>query len=158
MSSTNTDHYLLEFSCSFIQWFYNLINDSDPNRLSPEHFFSNCNIKLTIKASETLYNSEVSGSIECVNLINGIRNRYSCKFAPYVPGGLKFKEDDHGLVLIQAKGSLHNGADANGIFEQVFMLLRDPAANNNWKIKSTEINIGIQHNPYEKSIEYYTSS
>ena len=50
--------------------------------------------------------------------------------------------EHHGLALILCCGSLHTHASVSvGIFESVFGLMRDPFAENNWKIKYITLQI-----------------
>merc|ERR1719400_1429931 len=52
--------------------------------------------------------------------------------------GVRGRLSPHGLVMVLACGTLHNQNNVCGVFEQVFGLVRDPTAENNWKIKNTE--------------------
>jgi len=53
-----------------------------------------------------------------------------------------FRMDLHGLVLILCCGTLHSHESvADGVFESVFGLMRDPFSENNWKIKNIKIKI-----------------
>jgi hypothetical protein len=50
--------------------------------------------------------------------------------------------EHHGVVLILCCGTLHTHASVSvGIFESVFGLMRDPFAENNWKIKYITLQI-----------------
>ena len=52
--------------------------------------------------------------------------------------GVRGRLEAHGLVLVLVCGTLHTSSNVCGVFEQVFWLVRDPGAQNNWKIKNTE--------------------
>lgn len=50
--------------------------------------------------------------------------------------------EHHGLVLILCCGTLHTHASVTvGVFESVFGLMRDPFAENNWKIKNIKMQL-----------------
>ena len=67
--------------------------------------------------------------------------------------GVRGRLEAHGLVLVLVCGTLHTSSNVCGVFEQVlsfkchfklsclifkvFGLVRDPGAQNNWKIKNT---------------------
>ena len=40
--------------------------------------------------------------------------------------------------MVLVCGTLHSRFTVCGVFEQVFGLIKDPSADNNWKIKQTE--------------------
>ncbi|ENN81310.1 hypothetical protein D910_02058 [Dendroctonus ponderosae] len=55
--------------------------------------------------------------------------------------GIQGRIDPHGLVMVLTCGTVHSQNTCAGVFEQVFALARDPFCDNNWKIKTTSLNL-----------------
>lgn len=55
--------------------------------------------------------------------------------------GIREKKSPHGFTVIGVCGTVHREGNCSGIFEQVFGLLQDPAANFSWRIKWSELRI-----------------
>jgi hypothetical protein len=112
-------------------------------QLGVEHFWQDCNIEL-------LSNPEIGGSIcevknsaaDVVHLICSTKTQHNLYFNPNLScEGVQGKTEHHGLVMVLACGTLHQQDKCVGVFEQLFGLIRDPLAYNNWKIKFTKLNL-----------------
>merc|ERR1712154_260236 len=82
---------------------------------------------------------EVNNSEAASKMIFNVYRNHKLKCNPNLcEEGVRGKLSPHGLVMVLACGTLHNQNTVCGVFEQVFGLIRDPGAENNWKIKQTE--------------------
>ena len=53
---------------------------------------------------------------------------------------MEIKLDQHGLIVVNVAGTIHNGeSTVVGVFEQQFGLLQDPSTQGNYKIKFTRL-------------------
>jgi len=133
-----------EIAIKFARWYFQLLNssmESDMTDWSPSHFWPDSSAKVSLLSS--------SGESECVEvqqnavevsamLVQVIR-KHQLKFNPNMcEEGVRGKVSPYGLVMVLVCGTLHNQFTVCGVFEQVFGLIRDPSADNNWKIKQTE--------------------
>eukprot|EP00092_Neocalanus_flemingeri_P013951 GFUD01015048.1.p1 GENE.GFUD01015048.1~~GFUD01015048.1.p1 ORF type:complete len:350 (+),score=114.99 GFUD01015048.1:122-1171(+) len=134
-----------ELAISFVRWYFQLLNstvESDMTDWSTSHFWPDASAKVSLMSTtgeltecvEVLHNAgEVS------TMLVQVFRKYKLKCNPNIcEEGVRGKLSPHGLVIVLACGTLHNQHTACGVFEQVFSLIRDPGADNNWKIKQTE--------------------
>lgn len=124
-------------SLRFSQWFYNLLN---ANQLTEDHFFPDATLDvqmLSLENSLTFHYANARDS-SC-NLMQIKNSNYLFFNLNVFNNGVKGEMDPHGLVLVGAAGSLHSKNSCVGVFEQIFALARDPLAENNWKIKRTQL-------------------
>ncbi|XP_063244297.1 uncharacterized protein C3orf38 isoform X2 [Bacillus rossius redtenbacheri] len=134
-----------ELAAKFSEWFYGLLNSSVSGELQTglgaEHFWPNCNLALKLESPEgNLEQSVRENSDEAVHLLCTTCVGHRLLFNPNLTrDGVKGRMDSHGLVTVIACGTLHVGSMCVGVFEQAFGLIRDPSAHNNWKIKTTEL-------------------
>jgi len=134
-----------EMAVSFVRWFYHLLNtsvDSDCAEWNSSHFWPDASARVSLlsQAGELRECLEVVNNSEDTSrmLVNVFRN-HKLKCNPNLcEEGVRGKLSAHGLVMVLACGTLHNQNTVCGVFEQVFGLVRDPGAENNWKIKQTE--------------------
>lgn len=69
-----------------------------------------------------------------------LRAHFGLRFNPNLsPEGVRGASEPHGTVVVLAHGTLHQEERCAGLFEQKFLLLRDPAMLNNWRIKRSEL-------------------
>lgn len=125
----------------FTEWFYNMVNTSPI--IGSEHFWSDAVLTLNLVSESQTVTEEVKGDSEKVAaLLSTTKNTYNLFFNPNLTkDGIRSKMDPHGLVVIMVCGTLHTNKECVGVFEQVFGLARDPFSENNWKIKSTQVNL-----------------
>lgn len=134
-----------EMASSFVRWYYHLLNtqvDTDTPDWSSSHFWPDASARVSLlnQAGEVQENIEVMNNSEEVSrmLVNVFRD-HKLKCNPNLcEEGVRGRLSPHGLVMVLACGTLHNQDRVCGVFEQVFGLVRDPGAENNWKIKQTE--------------------
>lgn len=96
---------------------------------------------------------EAKNSNHVAETLRGLKVQYNLKFLPNLaPGAIKFEYDIHGQVKLFASGTLHsNVGQVVGVFEQRFLLIRDIADNENWKIKSSQVILRNSNNALKSS-------
>jgi len=134
-----------EMANSFVRWYFQLLNrcvETDTSDWNQDHFWPNASAKISLS-------SETGETVECMEVLNNsedvsamliqVFKKHRLKCNPNMcEEGVRGKLSPHGLVMVLACGTLHSENNVCGVFEQVFGLVRDPAADNNWKIKQTE--------------------
>jgi len=134
-----------EMANSFVRWYFQLLNrcvETDTPDWNQDHFWPNASAKISLS-------SETGETVECMEVLNNsedvstmliqVFKKHRLKCNPNMcEEGVRGKLSPHGLVMVLACGTLHNENNVCGVFEQVFGLVRDPTAENNWKIKRTE--------------------
>jgi len=133
-------HEIDEMAHQFTNWFYSLLNQC---QLGMEHFWQDCNMCLVLSSERDCSTLEVKNSAaDVAQLIWDTKARNNLYFNPNLSHeGVRGRTDVHGLVMVLACGTLHQQDRCVGIFEQLFGLIRDPSACNNWKIKYTNLNL-----------------
>lgn len=153
-SSTATDHQrkcttvtenrspfpIHEMSRSFAKWFFDNLNtgtiganDLWSDVLCESNFYENKCIML----NETITSAEMAR-----NFLLTLRNDYQLFLnLNDCDDGVQGRIDPHGLVLVLSCGTLHKNMEFVGTFEAVFGILRDPFAQNNWKIKQIKLRL-----------------
>jgi len=134
-----------EMARQFTNWFYSLLNQC---QLGMEHFWPDCSMCLVSSSESDCSESDCSkleiknSAADVVQLIWDTKARNNLHFNPNVSHeGVQGRTDVHGLVMVLVCGTLHQQDRCVGIFEQLFGLIRDPSACNNWKIKYTNLNL-----------------
>jgi hypothetical protein len=136
-----------EMAHQFTRWFYSMLNQHEVHsqgaQLGTEHFWQDCNMRLVINSEMDSHRLEVKNSAaNVVQLIWDTKTQHNLYFNPNLSHeGVQGKTDVHGLVMVLVCGTLHQQDKCVGVFEQLFGLIRDPSACNNWKIKYTELNL-----------------
>lgn len=141
----NVDQELAE---KFAKWFYQMLNSYHPHsqeapvdQFGAQHFFSECTLKL-LCAVPDIRKEEYSGAGCVCNRLLALVKEEQLKFNPNLdPGGVKGMADPHGLKVVMICGTVHLQGRCVGIFEQQFGLVRDPDAQNNLKIKFTNMKL-----------------
>jgi hypothetical protein len=134
-----------ELAHQFAHWFYSMLNQHGVQckgtQLGIEHFWQDCSMSLVFNSEKCCSRLGVKSSAsEVVQLISDTRIQNGLYFNPNLSHeGVQGRTDVHGLVIVRACGTLHQQDRCVGIFEQLFGLIRDPSASNNWKIKFTEL-------------------
>jgi len=134
-----------EMANSFVRWYFQLLNrcvETDTPDWNQDHFWPNASAKISLSSEtgETVESMEVLNNSEDVSaMLIQVFKKHRLKCNPNMcEEGVRGKVSPHGLVMVLACGTLHNENNVCGVFEQVFGLVRDPTAENNWKIKQTE--------------------
>ncbi|KYB26003.1 Uncharacterized protein C3orf38-like protein [Tribolium castaneum] len=125
----------------FTRWFYAQLNKNEC--LNHEHFYPNVRLKIVMSNNGQVSTEVIENDpLKVVQGLYALRTNFNLFFNPNLSSeGVQGRVDPHGLVLVLVCGTLHTGATCVGVFEQVFALARDPQTDNNWKIKSSEINL-----------------
>jgi len=134
-----------EMANNFVKWYFQLLNEtaiSEKTDFGPSHFWPDASAKVELLRGdgEAVERLEVTENAEEVcRMLIGVMRRHQLQHNPNLcDEGVRGRLNPHGLVLVLACGTLHNQHTVCGVFEQVFGLIRDPGAQNNWKIKYTE--------------------
>jgi len=141
MSPSNAEAF--EMACSFVRWFYPLINGSleCDTDYGSQHFWIDANAHVILQAAtnQTSESSVVEDNGKlAAELLRDITRKHSVSYNPNITrDGVEGVIDAHGLAIVTACGTLHSGPRCCGTFHQQFGLLRDPSTGNNWKIKFT---------------------
>jgi hypothetical protein len=148
---------------TFVKWYYELLN-AHSSDFRPDHFFPDASAKICLQSNNRSQPPEL---IQVQNSGKEVRQRFFayeiCYSNPilqvysalceivlkykltYNPNlcrdGVSGSIDPHGLVIINACGTLHNASTCCGTFQQQFGLVRDPGEGNNWKIKFTNASL-----------------
>lgn len=151
----NSTDYFKQLSYEFSNWYYSLLNDEDSSKMGPEHFFVDSQIKLALHGENCTDVVEASNSTSVVETLRDIKLKYNLKFLPNLtPNAIKYECDIHGQVMLMVNGTLHsNTTQVVGVFEQIFLLIRDISDNNNWKIKRSQIVLRSMNSSIENSIQ-----
>ncbi|KAK4877434.1 hypothetical protein RN001_009940 [Aquatica leii] len=130
----------------FSEWFYTMMNSNEP--IGSEHFWNDSNLKLNLLSAAQNVTEEIQHNpLEIVKTLFKTKMEHSLYFNPNcLKDGVQGRLDPHGLVAVLVCGTLHSNNLCVGVFEQVFMLARDPFSDNNWKIKSSELNLRSKDN------------
>jgi len=121
----------------FSQWFYWRMNNSTlvPNDLFRDAFLQLCVVDGRNRSIERFEGSELT-----VGRLVAFVSQERLIFNPNsTPDGVRGKSDPHGRRVIFICGTVHRADTVIGLFEQQFGLVRDPTAENNWKIRSTRL-------------------
>lgn len=140
-SANSASEYFRQLSYKFAEWFYSLINDQDSSKIGPEHFFVDSQIKLALKDEQNTDIVEASNSIDISQTLREFQLKYRLQFLPNLtPGAVRYECDIHGQVMLMVNGTLHsNTSQVVGVFEQIFLLVRDISDHENWKIKKSHV-------------------
>lgn len=138
-----------EMSRSFAKWFFDNLNAA---AITTKDFWADVICNASFYENKCVIMYENSASAEAVHqFLLSLRSVYQL----YLNlndcfDGVQGRIDPHGLVLVLSCGTLHKLSEFVGTFEAVFGLLRDPFAENNWKIKQISLRL---HNSVMNSIE-----
>uniref|UniRef100_A0A1B6D7B7 NTF2 domain-containing protein n=2 Tax=Clastoptera arizonana TaxID=38151 RepID=A0A1B6D7B7_9HEMI len=132
----------------FSDWFYKLVNNESNNEsLGHEHFWQDAQIIFYLSSSNNHLTEEAFGSVNVVNLIQQIKQTHNLYFYPNLcSDGVRGKAQRNGAVAVIACGTLHKIGQVLGTFEQLFLLIRDPLGNQNWKIKYSKVKLTSAEN------------
>ncbi|KAI8501305.1 PREDICTED: uncharacterized protein C3orf38 homolog [Branchiostoma belcheri] len=132
----------------FCTWFFNLLNSHHPLRTSPpaegwgpQHFWADSQLRMEYHTPD-LHQEQHQGAQLVSQRLLAIVKDDQLVFNPNIAAdGVKGKKDPHGLVAVLVCGTVHRQENCLGVFEQCFCLVADPAKQNNYKVKSTNLRI-----------------
>ncbi|XKL64737.1 hypothetical protein PGB90_004823 [Kerria lacca] len=135
-----------EFALQFAGKYFELINQPTLNgtcyhSLNTSHFFNNCKLFVNIMGEEEI---EVSGeNVENVlQILSDLQEKHKLIFVPNLtPDGVRAKIESHGLIYAFACGTIDKAEGPVGVFEQSFIMRKDPCAQNSCKIMETALNL-----------------
>ncbi|KAJ9578717.1 hypothetical protein L9F63_005079 [Diploptera punctata] len=135
-------HEINELAHAFTNWFYSMFNQQGM-ALGSEHFWQDCSMCMTVTSGADMEKFEVHNSaLDVHKLLYNTKFEHNLYFNPNISNqGVRGKLDAYGLILVLVCGTLHQQEKCVGVFEQMFGLIRDPSACNNWKIKKTQLHL-----------------
>jgi len=151
-----------EMALMFAKWFYEMLNsfpkqrqltasghastskssDSE-NTFGPHHFIANCCLNLRLErrgGGESLCHDETfsGGGAVAEKLAQFCLNDEIVFNVNLDQEGCRGKKTEHGLIMLQARGTLIRRECLVGVFDQSFGLVKDPKLDN-WKIQITNL-------------------
>ena len=139
--------YYGQLTTKFSEWFYSLINN--PISLGPEHFFIDAQMKIALEDQTSSEVIEAATSADVAQALYTLQMKYRLGFLPNLsPDAIKYQTSAHGQIMLMVCGSLQslNVSQIVGLFEQMFLLLRDGSDNANWKIKNSHMRLRLTNN------------
>ena len=133
------------FAAQFAEWFYKMLNSCSPftetpSDFGPIHFFSDCSLHLKSVSGEQCDELQCSGSDAVCNKLRSFVRDDKVLFNPHLDvGGCASRTNSFGMSEIRVAGTLHREEQLLGLFVQQFGVLKDPAMQFNWRIKSTHL-------------------
>jgi len=132
-----------EFATQFTVWFYTKLNGvtDSLNNFGSEHFFNDATLALRVISAchETSVEHFDGADLVVRRLVALVTDEQLVLNANQSADGVRGMSDPHGRRVVFVCGTVHRGHAVLGLFEQQFGLVRDPAAENNWKICSTRL-------------------
>ena len=138
-----------ELSSKFADWFYNLLNSCHPLRSKSTsfpsvHFWDDVRFQMCIPQPPV--REECWGAQAVSDRLLSLVRGEGLLFNPNTTEkGTRGIEDSHGMTMVMCCGMLHKDSQCIGVFEQSFLLIRDPLMENNWKIKLTKLRLQQGH-------------
>lgn len=131
----------------FSAWFFQLLEsiskgttEKDSTDWGPQHFWEDA--KLTIQCNESSGTQETTvdgAQLVSEKFLSMVVIDQLCFNPNFSNDSVQGKQDPHGLTLVMVCGTVHKQKQFVGVFEQTFGLIRDPTAENNWKIKFSKL-------------------
>ena len=136
-----------EFAAQFAGWFYPKLNgvaDAAANDFGVEHFFADATLALLVAAGagdQSVVEHFAGADLVVRRLVALIADECLVLNAnrSAADDGVRGMSDPHGRRVVFACGTVHRSDAVLGLFEQQFGLVRDPSADNNWKICSMRL-------------------
>lgn len=125
----------------FAEWFYTMMNQNEP--IGTEHFWQDAKLQLKMTSGIDEIVKTIDSDVNSLVLeLYKVKKDHGLYFYPnLLTDGVQGRMDPHGLVIVMACGTLHTADTCVGIFDQMFMLVRDPLSDNNWKVKNTKLQL-----------------
>ena len=152
-SNVTTQHRLHDgdegqlLAIHFSAWFYQMLESlskcspgKDSADWGPQHFWEDAT--LTVQCNEPTGTQEttVDGAQLVSEKFLSMTVVDKLCFNPNLSNdSVHGKQNPHGLTLVMVCGTVHREKLCIGVFEQTFGLIRDPTAENNWKIKFSKL-------------------
>ncbi|GFQ84894.1 hypothetical protein TNCT_416981 [Trichonephila clavata] len=135
-------NWLNEMGIQFTMWFFPIYNKLED--FGPEHFWVDCKLMGELKTGAETKEVYVMGANEVTNfLISLVVNDKFYFDANNSQDSIISEQDPHGLVKILVSGIVHQFSNCIGLFDCSFGLVRNPAYNDNWKIKWIHMKIHV---------------
>eukprot|EP00062_Callorhinchus_milii_P010908 gi/632956310/ref/XP_007893895.1/ PREDICTED: uncharacterized protein C3orf38 homolog [Callorhinchus milii] len=135
------------FSEQFGQWFFELLNSQNPlfgrppGDWGPQHFWDDAVLYFSYCTHEERLEEHHGASVVSQRLVSLVKDE-RLLFNPNLSAdGLKCTSSSHGLIALAVAGTVHNGPQCLGLFEQAFGLIRSSVGVCNWKIKFSKLHI-----------------
>ena len=127
-----------EFGTQFTVWFYAKLNGvaNAANSFGIEHFFNDATLTLLVNNAGQDNSVEHFDGADLVvrRLVALVAEEQLVLNANQTEDGVRGMSDPHGRRVVFVCGTVHRANAVLGLFEQQFGLVRDPSAENNWKI------------------------
>ncbi|GFV45428.1 uncharacterized protein C3orf38 [Trichonephila clavipes] len=134
--------WLNEMGIQFAMWFFPIYNKLE--NFGPEHFWVDCKLMGELKTATETKEVAVMGANEVTNfLISLVVNDKFYFDANNSQDSIISEQDPHGLVKVLVSGIVHQFSNCIGLFDCSFGLVRNPAYNDNWKIKWIHMKIHV---------------
>lgn len=133
---------------SFTDWFFKSLNQ---NILKCEDFYADATLQLNTQANDGVDEQRTSTPNEILHTIYAVKNQFGFFFNPNITHfGVQGRMSPHGATLVLGCGTLHTLETCVGVFESCFAIMRDPFTDNNWKIKTLQIQLksSSRHSSY----------
>eukprot|EP00057_Strongylocentrotus_purpuratus_P005567 XP_003731273.2 PREDICTED: uncharacterized protein C3orf38-like [Strongylocentrotus purpuratus] len=132
-----------DLAVHFSSWFFTQLNQLHPQHPAgatgdwgPRHFLDDASLKLYVLRGTDRSLDAYGGSDLVSQRLGCLVKEEELVFNPNLSAeGTRGCGEPHGLVMISVCGTIHKAGTCIGLFEQSFGLVRDPMAENNWKIK-----------------------
>ncbi|XP_074649772.1 uncharacterized protein C3orf38 homolog isoform X1 [Tubulanus polymorphus] len=128
------------FAWHFARWFYDLWNATNPQRggkndavFSPDHLWPDCQLILRMNRSQV---DHVEGAFPVHEKLLQLTTREMLVFSHNGDGGVRGRSEPHGLVQVKACGTVYQDRKWIGVFEHDFGLVKDPATQDNYRIRT----------------------
>ncbi|KAF8768106.1 uncharacterized protein C3orf38 homolog [Argiope bruennichi] len=138
----NSFDMLKAMGTQFAMWFFPIYNTLQD--FGPEHFWADCKLMGELKTARDRKEVTVVGANEVVNFLRSLIMNDKFYFdANTSQDSVTSEQDPHGLVRILVSGVVHQMSNCIGLFDCFFGLVKNPAYNDNWKIKWIHMKIHV---------------
>lgn len=145
-SSWKCDTETQSMAFKFGEWFYSMLNSasSPSSTFNQSHFWPDCRM---MQRSNTDGDVSFVGSEDVAKHLWNLIATHSLLFNPNLTNeSVTVNSDPHGLMSFNLCGTLMQSNVCIGTFDQSFGLIRDPMAENAWKIKFTNLLLRVSQN------------
>ncbi|GBN12103.1 Uncharacterized protein C3orf38 [Araneus ventricosus] len=138
----NNFNWLSAMGTQFAVWFFPIYNALQD--FGPQHFWIDCKLMGELKTAKDRKEVTVVGANEVANFLTSLIVNDKFYFdANTSRDSVTSEQDPHGLVRILVSGVVHQMSNCIGLFDSFFGLVRNPAYNDNWKIKWIHMKIHV---------------
>ncbi|CAL1276808.1 unnamed protein product [Larinioides sclopetarius] len=140
----NNVNWLSVMGTQFAMWFFPIYNTLQD--FGPEHFWMDCKLMGELKTAKDKAEVTVVGANEVVKFLSSLIVNDKFYFdANTSEDSVTSEQDPHGLVRILVSGVVHQMSNCIGLFDSFFGLVKNPAYNDNWKIKWIQMKIHVNN-------------